>query len=398
MDILLFDPASIRKHILPFTFTRPVSEIRLGILTIAEKWKIMLDGDIHYHSHPSLTPKFPNHFSKGLIINGSICPDEKLLEKIKNLEWNQSLYNENELIACKVEAPVVPSDIEKNEAISKLGYDQPITQIKSPWDIFLKNAAQIRYDFQYLTANRTSAPITDTHTIIYGNRDQLFLEAGASVRAAIINVENGPVYIGKNAQVHEGAIIRGSFALLDGSHVNPGTKIRGDSTIGPVSKVGGEISNSVIMGYSNKAHDAFLGNSVIGEWCNLGADTNTSNLKNNYDEVKLWSYAEHKFIRTGQQFCGLMMADHAKCGINTMFNTGTVVGVGSNVFGSGFPRNFIPSFSWGGSNGLTTFQFSKFLQTAEKVMARRDKVLDSSDKQILETIFEQEQSNRFWEK
>ena len=268
--------------------------------------------------------------------------------------------------------------------------------ITQPWEIFGHNREQIIADFALLTDGRTSADITDPHTIVYG-RENLFIEEGASIRAAIINAEDGPVYIGKNAQIHEGAIIKGAFSLGESSHVNMGAKIKGDTTIGPHSKVGGEISNAVIFGFTNKGHDGFLGNSVIGEWCNLGADTNTSNLKNNYASVKLWSYSNNRFANTGLQFCGLMMGDHAKCGINTMFNTGTVVGVGSNIFGAGFPRNFVPSYAWGGASGFTTFQLRKFYEVAAAVMQRRGLELDDIEKNILSTIFDNTTPNRVWE-
>ena len=269
--------------------------------------------------------------------------------------------------------------------------------IQQPWEIFQYNKEQIEADFAIITKGRTSQPITDPHTIVYG-KENVFLEEGATVRAAIINAEKGPVYIGKNAQVHEGAIISGAFALCEGAHVNMGAKIKGDSTVGPHSKVGGEVSNSVIFGYTNKGHDGFLGNSVIGEWCNLGADTNTSNLKNNYAPVKLWNYTSERFVQTGLQFCGLMMGDHAKCSINTMFNTGTVIGVGSNIFGAGFPKNFVPSFSWGGASGLITFQPRKFYEVAEAVMQRRGLSFDEAEKEIIDRVFEITAQYRTWDK
>ncbi|MCR9081276.1 MAG: glucose-1-phosphate thymidylyltransferase, partial [Cyclobacteriaceae bacterium] len=228
--------------------------------------------------------------------------------------------------------------------------------------------------------------------------ENIFIEEGAVIRASILNAEGGPIYIGKNTEIQEGSLIRGPFALCEGSTVNMGAKLRGDTTIGPHSKVGGEVSNSVIFGYSNKGHEGFLGNSVIGEWCNLGADTNTSNLKNNYAPVKLWDYIRGGFTNTGLQFCGLMMGDHSKCGINTMFNTGTVVGVGANIFGDGFPRNFIPSFAWGGAAGFSTFQFPKFLQTAQAVMQRRKVELGEKDQEMLQKVFDFSKNYRIWEK
>jgi UDP-N-acetylglucosamine diphosphorylase/glucosamine-1-phosphate N-acetyltransferase len=269
--------------------------------------------------------------------------------------------------------------------------------IDEVWKIFQHNGNQIRADFEILTAGRKSNPITDIHTRVYG-AENIFIEEGVSLRAALLNAENGPIYLGKNSQVQEGALIKGPFALCEGSHVNMGAKVRGDTTVGPFSKIGGEVSNSVIFGYANKSHDGFLGNSVLGEWCNLGADTNTSNLKNNYENVKLWSYAKEGFKDTGLMFCGLMMGDHSKCGINTMFNTGTVVGVSANIFGDGYPRNFIPSFAWGGAAGFTTFQLNKALDTASKAMSRRSMVLDEQETSILKHVYETSSRFRVWDK
>ena len=269
--------------------------------------------------------------------------------------------------------------------------------LQKTWQIFQFNGSEIRKDFTLLTKGRTSQPVNDPHTIVYG-ADQIFIEEGAKIKAAVLNAEGGPIYIGKNTEIQEGSLIRGPFALCEGSTINMGAKLRGDTTVGPFSKVGGEISNSVIFGYSNKGHEGFLGNSVIGEWCNLGADTNTSNLKNNYASVKLWDYTRGGFANTGLQFCGLMMGDHSKCGINTMFNTGTVVGVGANIFGDGFPRNFIPSFSWGGAAGFSTFTMVKFEETAKAVFGRRGLEWTPAEKEILDKVFELTKSYRIWDK
>ncbi|MFY0593387.1 GlmU family protein [Roseivirga sp.] len=382
MDITLFDSSAIRQNLLPFTFTRPVAQVRIGILKISEKWEAY-GFSIGYETQVYLQEKFPNNGSE-LRINGALCPNDDLVKAINSLQKDQRLISGEEDLAVYGDG---------SEAISFEGDFRLITQ---PWEIFGFNKEQIVADFTKITAGRTSAEITDPHTIVYG-KENLFIEEGAKIKAAIINAEDGPVYIGKNAQVHEGTIIKGAFALCESSHINMGAKIKGDTTVGPHSKVGGEVSNSVIFGFSNKGHDGFLGNSVIGEWCNLGADTNTSNLKNNYAPVKLWSYGTNRFANTGLQFCGLMMGDHAKCGINTMFNTGTVVGVGSNIFGAGFPRNFVPSYAWGGANGFTTFQLRKFYEVAAAVMNRRGLALDDVEKNILSTIFEATATNRVWE-
>jgi UDP-N-acetylglucosamine diphosphorylase/glucosamine-1-phosphate N-acetyltransferase len=391
MNIVLFDEPSIRTQLLPFTFTRPVANIRTGIVTIAEKWQHYL-GEVSFLTEAYLAEKFPvKPGSDNLLINGALCPDEQVVKAIQQIPLNTALVKQGNLLA------IHSTTLEWNNAPSTREYAGEVVMIDQVWKIFQHNAQQIRADYPRITAGRKSAPITDKYTRAY-NEDQVFLEEGVTLRAAVLNAEDGPIYLGKNSVVQEGALIKGPFALCEGSHVNMGGKMRGDTTIGPFSKVGGEISNSVIFGYSNKAHDGFLGNSVLGEWCNLGADTNTSNLKNNYENVKIWSYAKGGFHDTGLQFCGLMMGDHSKSGINTMFNTGTVVGVSANIFGDGFPRTFIPSFAWGGTSGFTTFQLNKAFETAGKVMARRSRPLDEVEKNILKHVFEQSAPNRIWEK
>ncbi|WKZ60408.1 MAG: GlmU family protein [Cyclobacteriaceae bacterium] len=391
MNIVLFDEPAIRTQLLPFTFTRPVANIRIGIVTIAEKWQHYL-GEVSYLTEVYLAEKFPaKKGSDNLLINGALCPDETLVTALQKLPLNTTIVKEGNVLATR------STTLDWNNASATQEYAGEVVMIDQVWKIFQHNAQQIRSDFQRLTAGRKSAPITDKHTRTY-NENQIFLEEGVTIRAAVLNAEDGPIYLGKNSVVQEGALIKGPFALCEGSHVNMGGKMRGDTTIGPFSKVGGEIGNSVIFGYSNKAHDGFLGNSVLGEWCNLGADTNTSNLKNNYENVKIWNYAKGGFHDTGLQFCGLMMGDHSKCGINTMFNTGTVVGVSANIFGDGFPRTFIPSFAWGGASGFTTFQLNKAFETASKVMARRNVQLNEIKKNILKHVFEQSAQNRIWEK
>ncbi|MTI39876.1 GlmU family protein [Fulvivirga lutimaris] len=393
MNIILFDEPSIRTSLLPLTYTRPVAACRVGIMTIAEKWQKHLSGTISYLTEDYLTRKFAlNKTEDNYYINGALCPDEKLIAAVQKLNIGEGIELNGQLLIART------PDLEATKESLKLTtFPNEVTLIDQPWKIFKQNAAQIKSDFKVITKGRTSASITDLHTIVYG-KENIFIEEGASIKAAILNAESGPIYIGKNAQVHEGAIIKGSFALCEGSHVQMGAKIRGDSTIGPYSKAGGEISNSVIFGYSNKGHDGFIGNTVLGEWCNLGADTNTSNLKNNYDQVKLWSYEKEGFVNTGEQFCGLIMGDHSKSGINTMFNTGTVVGVSANVFGAGFPRNFIPSFSWGGVSGLTTFNIKKANEVAARVLERRNLKYDEVEAGILQHVYENTSSYRIWDK
>ncbi|HNP19481.1 MAG TPA: GlmU family protein [Fulvivirga sp.] len=390
MNIILFDDPTVRRSLLPLTYTRPVASIRIGILTIAEKWAKHLGEQTSFLTEDYLSKKYPLlPADASFYINGALCPDEKLLAAISKLSLGEALFRNDQLLVAHHKE----LNLNSTEGLKKIEYPNEVSLIDQVWKIFKLNAAQIKADFKLVTKGRTSASITDLHTVVYG-KENIFIEEGASIKAAIINAENGPVYIGKNAQVHEGAIIKGSFALCEGAHVNMGAKIKGDSTVGPFSKVGGEISNSVIFGYSNKGHDGFLGNSVIGEWCNLGADTNTSNLKNNYDNVKIWNYAKGGFKDTGEQFCGLIMGDHSKSGINTMFNTGTVVGVSANVFGAGFPRTFIPSFSWGGAGGLTTFIIKKADEVASRVMARRNMEYNEDEAAIMHHVFELTSSYR----
>jgi UDP-N-acetylglucosamine diphosphorylase/glucosamine-1-phosphate N-acetyltransferase len=402
MNLIFFDHPETRQQLLPLTFTRPVANLRVGILTIAEKWKhYFSDAHVSYLTAGYLRHKFPlQQGSNNLLINGAVCPNQELFEAIQNLGEGERLVKDKLFIACHCSKEAL-ADFEQT-----LDSDQEntvpfegsfFTLIDQLWQIFGQNGAEIKADFTLLTAKRKSAGINDPHTRTY-NEDQIFVEEGASIKAAILNAENGPIYIGKGAKVHEGAIITGPFALCENSHVNLGAKMRGDTTIGPFSKVGGEISNSVIQGYSNKGHEGFLGNSVLGEWCNIGANTNNSNLKNNYADVKLWNYKKQGFLNTGLQFCGLIMGDHSKCGINTMFNTGTVVGVSANIFGTGFPRQFVPGFSWGGSGGFTTFKLDKAYEVAEKVMERRHVTLDEAEKAILAHIFEETAKYRVWER
>ncbi len=401
MNIILFDEPLIRQRLLPLTFTRPVAAIRTGILTIAQKWKHYSGTPVSYLTAPYLQQKYPVLHAAGAAedyyINGALLPTPNLLEEIRILQPEQALYDGDTLLALKGGVVHTLQElIQKANLAQQQQTKSESILVRDVWDIFVLNGEQIRCDFKLVTAGRQSQPLNDKYTAVY-NEENIFLEEGAKVTAAVLNAEDGPIYIGKNAQVQEGAMIRGPFALCEGSHVSMGAKIRGDTTIGPFSKVGGEISNSVIFGYTSKGHDGFLGNSVLGEWCNLGADTNTSNLKNNYADVKVWSYVANSLQSTGRQFCGLIMGDHSKCGITTMFNTGTVVGVSANIFGSGYPRNFIPSFSWGGSSGFSTYRLPKAYEVASKVLERRNYVLDETEKAILAAVFEQTQQYRTWD-
>lgn len=381
MNYILFDHE--RERLLPLTFTRPVSEIRIGILTIREKWERMLNNAISTKTEEYLSSKFPlREEHDNILVNGGVCPSLELVNAIAKLENGQRLVKGALPIAIRV------GNVGGLESLDSeyIEYQSEILSVQDPWDIFSKNGDALKQDFELLTSGRKSEPLSDSNTVIGGG--EIFLEAGAKAEACIFNTTNGPVYLAKDSEVMEGSVIRGPFALCESSTIKMAAKIYGPTTVGPHSKVGGEVNNSVIIGYSNKGHDGFLGNSVLGEWCNLGADTNNSNLKNNYDEVRVWSYSQERFAKTGLQFCGLIMGDHSKSGINTMFNTGTVVGVSTNVFGSGFPRTFIPSFQWGGAAGLTEYNKEKALATAERVMARRGIPLDETEKAILTSVYD----------
>jgi UDP-N-acetylglucosamine diphosphorylase/glucosamine-1-phosphate N-acetyltransferase len=383
LPVVLFDNPTDRTNLLPLTFVRPIAQIRVGILTIKEKWDIYLQTDCQFQTEDYLKIRYNHSYGnqKVTFINASVCPNQELVEAIRRLSPNEQLidHQTQTIIAYKVESP--------HQALKTVVFEGQITKINFCYDIFSYNGEQIKADFALITKGRKSQPITDPHTIVYAP-ENVFIEEGVELKACVLNAEKGLIYIGKNAQIQEMSVVQGNFALCEGSVINIGGKMRGDTTIGPYCKVGGEISNSVIFGYSNKAHDGFLGNSVIAEWCNLGAGTNTSNLKNNYGKVKVWNYRQEDFIDTNKQFCGLVMGDFSKSGINTMFNTGSVVGISSNIFGSDFPPKFIPSFSWGGAKGFTTYEFDKVIDAIEKMMQRRDKSLSEADKSILLHIFE----------
>jgi UDP-N-acetylglucosamine diphosphorylase/glucosamine-1-phosphate N-acetyltransferase len=390
MNVILFDDPAIRVNLFPFTLTRPVGAIRIGILTIAEKWEQWLKTTVSFQTEDYLSAKFPRKASvDDLLINGAVCPDADLKATVSALPNGYFLVQGNLLLAARNPRGAMT---ERNV----VEYKNKITLIDQVWKIFGQNATQLRTDFVLVTAGRKSAVIHDPHTRVYNAAD-IFVEEGVYIKSAILNAETGPIYLGKNSVIQEGAIIRGAFAVCEGGHLNMGAKMRGDITVGPWCKVGGEVSNSVLFANSNKAHDGYIGNAVIGEWCNLGAGTCASNLKNNYASIKIWSHAHESMISTELQFCGLMMGDHSKAAINTAFNTATVVGVAANVFGSGFPPSFVPSFSWGGGEGLTTYRIDKALETARMVMARREMDINRFDKAILEAVFESTSRARTWE-
>lgn len=387
MNVILFD--TDRENLFPLSFTRPISDFRVGILTIKEKWELYYKS-VSVKTEEYLAEKFPCITKKeNLWINSSILPSQDLVTEINSLRKGE-LLKKGDLIIAIHNHMFTTSELDEIESHSIFN------KINDLWDIFSLNGEEIKNDFDRMVTpqqdeiSRKEIDILKQikeSNIKIGN-NPIFIGEGAKVNQSILNTTNGPIYIGKDAEIMEGSMIRGPFAMCNNSVLKMGSKIYGPTTLGPYCKVGGEVNNSVFFGYSSKAHDGFLGNSVIGEWCNLGADTNNSNLKNNYTEVKIWNYKTERFKNTGLQFCGLIMADHSKCGINTMFNTGTVVGVSANIFGSGFPRNIIPSFSWGGASGFTTYKTNKVFEVAEVVMKRRNIVFSDVDKEILNKVFE----------
>ena len=397
LPIILADDPRL-ADLLPFTFTRPVWDLRCGIYTQKERWTLLRpDETVYFKGSGNLEASFTHlpAAPQALLVNSGFFPDAEILRLLADPQPETVLYAANgtwiaavvhtEWLATQTE-PIASAQLEEaGLKVVQTGIS-PI-EIRYPEDLFRLNGELIRLDFPLASAQAPSVGITDPHTVVYG-KDNLYVAPGASIRAAIINAEDGPVYIGKQATIQEGAIIARPHAFCDHATVAMGAKLRGDTTVGPWCKVGGEVSNSILMGYSNKGHDGYLGNSVIGYWCNLGADTNNSNLKNNYANVKLWHYPTGRFRDTGLQFCGLMMGDHSKCGINTMFNTGTVIGVSANIFGAGFPRNFVPSFSWGGSAGYKTYQFGKAMEVAELVMSRRGLQLSDQERDLLQSVFD----------
>ena len=382
MNYILFD-GEYRDNLLPLTYTKPVADLRIGILTIREKWEKYLGFTTTTITEEYLSEKFPMvEMEENIMINASVLPTPDLVAMIKNLKASEAIYKSDELLAFySKEQEEIDFDL-----FHKHEYSEDLIQIKHTWDLFSYNGEALEADFNLITEGRESAPIPETVHCM--NKDRIFLEEDVEIEIGVLNANKGPIYIGKHAQVMEGSMIRGPFAMGEHSVVKMGTKVYGPTTLGPKSKIGGEVNNAILSGYCSKGHDGYLGNAVIGEWCNIGADSNNSNLKNNYANVKTWEYSAERFVDTGLQFCGLIMGDHSKCGINTMFNTGTVIGVSANIYGSNFPRNFIPSFSWGGAAGLTTYALSKAFETAELVIDRKHEAFTEEDKKIMKHIFE----------
>lgn len=387
MNYILFDNESW-SDFLPLTFTRPISGIRLGILTISEKWTKFLNQEISYLTQDYLSKKYPTKKeAKNIVINACVLPNKALLDAISSLSHGEALVHEDVLIAMSVDADELSTfNASFSESAVKVIFEGDLMRISKSYDVFQLNDKALRDDFELLTHGRQSQPISKTVNVL--GEENIFLEEGAKVEFATLNGNEGPIYIGKDAEIMEGALVRGPLAMCEHSALKLGAKVYGATTLGPYCKLGGELNNVVFFGYANKAHDGFLGNAVIGEWCNIGADTNNSNLKNNYSEVKLWNYKSKRFDKTGLQFCGTVMGDHSKCGINTMLNTGTVIGVSANVYGAGFPRNFIPSFSIGGNHGFQEYRLKAAHDVAQLVMQRRGLEFDEVEKDIMDHVFE----------
>lgn len=394
-NIILFDDES-RERMLPLSYTRPVAELRTGIYTIRERWEKVLKGTASYITSDYLAGKYPMKLEDdNIVINGAVLANDRLGKLIEQLEPNEALMAGGELIAARLNKAQFEHLIQ-NESIDEIAgidlLDTPFIHLSYPWDLFLILRATIEYDFQLITKGRESQPIPDFNQVI--GADNIFIEEGAKITGAILNGQPGPIYIGKGAQIMEGAIIRGPVTIGDGTIVKMGAKIYGPTAIGPGCKVGGEVKEVVILGYSNKAHDGFLGNSILGEWCNIGAGTSVSNLKNNYSNVRMYDYTTQEMRDSGLQYLGMVMGDHSKAGINSMFNTGTIVGVAANIYGAGYPPKFVPSFTWGGAAGFDTHRIEDAINTARKVVARRDSELSREDENILRHVFELSETYR----
>jgi len=395
MNYILFDDYGW-DQMLPLTFTRPVSELRVGILKIREKWEVLLNSEISFLTREYLQVKYPSRIENdNILINSCLLPDHSIINEIHSLDHGYAIVSGDRILAVYLtKSETIDFHYNSKILYNKISIGHEVRLIDKPWQIFLLNGEEIINDFRLITNGRKSEKLSSTNNLI--NSENIFVEEDVKAEYITVNASAGPVYLGKNCEIMEGSLIRGPFALCKNSRIKMASKIYGPTTIGPGSVAGGEIKNSVIQGFSNKGHDGFLGNSVLGEWCNVGADSNTSNLKNTYSTIKLWNYKEEKYLDTGLMYCGLIMADHSKCGINTMFNTGTVVGVNANIVGTGYTKNFIPSFSWGGIDGFTVYDLSKALEVAGRVMSQRNLDFDDTERTILSEVFHITQKYRYF--
>ncbi len=392
-NLILFDDPAIRPELLPFTFTRPVADIRVGILTIAEKWQKRLDNAPSFLTESYLSASYPcRTTTDNLYINGAVCPTDELTRRVQHLTSGEGLLSSAGLLVALRTDQAITEVTQLTDAVrSSSVFEEFIPTMRHLWSLIAANGDQIRADFDLLTAGRESQPITDPFTQCYAP-ENIFIEPGATLKATILNAADGPIYIGKNAIVSEGSVIVGPFGLGEGAMVHYQSRMRSNTSIGPYCKAGGEIANSIMFANSAKGHEGYLGDSVVGEWCNLGAGTNTSNLKNDYANVKLHNYATGGLVDTGRKFCGLMMGDFTKAGIGTLFNTGTVVGVNVNVYGGGIQPKHIPSFSWGGTvDGFVPYRIDKALQVAKETFSRRNTAFDAAEESILRAVYQQSQ-------
>lgn len=393
MNIILFEDLDFRNHLKPLTLTRPIAMLRVGILTIKEKWENRLGMPVSLDTEKYLQGKYPVVVKEeNTYINSSFLPTPALIDLIRNLKPGQVIASGLEIVAYISDSRKSAQELGKAVDIFELEPEDTFS-VKHLPDLFLHNGSEIEADFKQITAGRTSKNVEDSFTKVY-NKEKVFIEEGVNIKSAIINAEEGPVYIGKNAVIQEGAILIGPVSIGPEAKVAYGAKIRQNTTLGPVCRVGGEVGNTIFHAFTNKAHDGFLGNSYIGEWCNLGANTNASNLKNDYSEVKLYDYHTDGMTPTGETFCGTFMGDYSKAGISTMFNTGSVVGVSCNVFGGGFQSKLIRSFTWGGAaEGYEPYRFEKAIEVINATMSRRKTELSEEDLLILSHINEQKITN-----
>ncbi|WP_185873775.1 putative sugar nucleotidyl transferase [Blattabacterium cuenoti] len=390
---ILYDGNIEWKNLLPITFTRPISEIRLGIFTIRERWEKYMGGKALIYTKKFLSKKYSfgldlkkkDILKNILFINSSFIPNKKLIQVIFDLKENEAIFFKEKMIAIKLSYFYYKKNFQKIKKYKKIYHINKVIYIQYPWDIFINNESVLKQDYTILTKGKSSFNVFGNNHLLY--KEKIFLEENIYAENIVLNAKIGPIYIEKGVKIMEGSMIRGPVAICKKSILNMGTKIYGSTTIGPFCKVGGEIKNSVIFSYSNKAHDGFLGNTILGEWCNIGAGTNISNLRNDYSKVTVWNYEKKDFFPIDIQFFGIIMGDYSKSSINTQFNTATIVGVNTNIFGYGFPPRYIPSFSFGGIQNKKVISFQKVCDTAEIMMKRRNVFFSFLDKDILEYLY-----------
>ncbi|WP_341664331.1 putative sugar nucleotidyl transferase [Blattabacterium cuenoti] len=390
MNFILYDGIEWKK-LFPITLTRPVSEIRLGLFTIKERWEKYI-GKTAYDiiTQPFLSKKYSkkkdSYFENMLFINSSFLPNEELIQFLFSLKENETIFFKEKMIAFKKNFLVKKDIFSLSKKCTKTYYVKQVIHIQYPWEIFTNNEIILKEDFMFFTKGKKSFSLLGNNHVLCKNK--IFLEEDIKANNVVLNAQFGPIYIEKGVEIMEGSVIRGPVSIGKSSILNVGSKIYGGTTIAPFCKVGGEIFNSVIFSYSNKVHDGFLGNSILGEWCNLGAGTNISNLRNDYKKVTVWNYEKKDFFPTNLQFFGIIMGDHSKSAINTQFNTATIVGVSNSIFGYGFPPRYIPSFYLGGIQSKKRISFHQICETSEIMMNRRNRNFSVLDKKILKYLYQ----------